>query len=93
MKRSEIETALANYVKTLEEIKLVNSYYEKKVKRDNAVDAFIEELSIEVAYECEYCNDTGETDTDETDESGNVARGVGSQKCICRVHEEDVDEN
>lgn len=33
---------------------------------------------------CAFCHGEGEVSTDETDSDGNVARGVGTQKCICR---------
>ena len=38
---------------------------------------------------CEFCLGSGEISTDERDESGNWMRGVGSQKCICRIHEDE----
>lgn len=40
---------------------------------------------------CEYCDGTGEVSEDEIDESGNVARGTLTKKCICRIPEEDGD--
>lgn len=46
-------------------------------------------LSVEIY--CELCEDTGEISEDETDESGNVARGTLSRKCSCRIPEEDPD--
>lgn len=39
--------------------------------------------------ECEYCGGTGEVSTDETDESGNVMRGVGTRKCECRLNDQE----
>lgn len=41
----------------------------------------------EVIKVCEYCRGTGEVDEDETDASGNIARGVNTKKCICQLHE------
>lgn len=43
----------------------------------------------EKEYDCEFCQDTGEVDEDEVDESGNVARGTLTRKCECRIPEDD----
>lgn len=40
---------------------------------------------------CGYCLGEGEVSCDERDESGNIMRGVGTQKCICRVKEQEYD--
>ena len=33
---------------------------------------------------CEYCQNTGEVNTDERDENGNFMSGVGTEKCVCQ---------
>lgn len=35
--------------------------------------------------ECVDCEGTGTVSCDETDGSGNIERGVGTQKCLCKV--------
>ena len=40
---------------------------------------------------CEYCGGTGEVSVDEQDGEGHTMRGVGSQKCICRIKEPEYD--
>jgi hypothetical protein len=40
---------------------------------------------------CELCGGTGEISTDEQDGEGHTMRGVGTQKCICRVKEPEYD--
>ena len=41
---------------------------------------------------CEFCGGTGEVSVDETDSDGNIQRGVGTHKCICRVKHDDGDD-
>lgn len=43
----------------------------------------------EIEEVCEICLGDGVIDTDETDSDGNVARGVGSAKCICQLSDEE----
>lgn len=39
---------------------------------------------------CEFCEGTGEVSTDEVDpDSHQVMRGVGTEKCICRMKDPD----
>lgn len=40
---------------------------------------------------CEYCGGTGEIPADETDESGNIMRGVNLEKCGCMIKEKEYD--
>lgn len=42
--------------------------------------------------ECAECGGDGEVSCDETDRDGNIERGVGTQKCICRVEAEEDNE-
>ena len=44
-------------------------------------------------FDCEFCDDTGWQELDETDSDGNVARGVGGQVCACRLHNDDDDDH
>ncbi len=48
-------------------------------------------MEEEEKFDCEFCEDTGEISEDETDESGNIARGTLSRKYSCRIPEEDPD--
>ena len=43
----------------------------------------------EVEEVCAYCRGSGEVSTDERDSDGNWQSGVGSEKCICQIHEPD----
>ena len=45
----------------------------------------------EVEKVCAECLGTGEISTDEDDGEGHIARGVGSQKCRCRIKEIEYD--
>lgn len=47
----------------------------------------------EVEEVCAFCLGDGEVSTDETDSDGNVMQGVGTQKCVCRIDEEEYDED
>ena len=48
-----------------------------------------QECEVEDEMVCQYCHGDGVIATDETDGSGNVARGVESRKCICQVKYDD----
>jgi len=43
----------------------------------------------EVEEVCEFCYGEGEVSTDESDGEGHIMRGVGTQKCICRIEDGD----
>lgn len=58
-------------------------------EQDEVISNVIIDLEIPYDPDCEYCEDTGEISEDETDESGNVARGTLTRKCICRTPEDD----
>lgn len=54
---------------------------------------YIFDLAMKIGYkldevdeepDCDFCQDTGEIDVDETDSAGNVARGTITRKCICQ---------
>jgi len=47
----------------------------------NNVDGVV---TYEKEKRCEYCHDTGEVATDESDGEGNIMRGVGTAKCECQ---------
>ncbi len=51
----------------------------------NGVCSSCEEHSSPHKYDCEICNDSGEVSCDERDNEGNWQRGVGTQKCECRL--------
>jgi hypothetical protein len=38
--------------------------------------------------ECALCGGEGSVPCDETDADGNIERGVGTEKCICRTEKE-----
>lgn len=40
---------------------------------------------------CSECLGTGEVSCDESDGEGHIMRGVGTQKCLCQIKEEDHD--
>jgi len=50
-------------------------------------------MVCEVEEVCAFCLGDGEVSTDETDSDGNVEQGVGTQKCVCRIDEEEYDED
>ena len=43
----------------------------------------------EIEEVCAYCLGTGEVVTDGMDSSGNIERGVNSQRCICQIRDDD----
>ena len=45
------------------------------------------QLECDIETVCELCLGSGEVSVDETDESGNVMRGVGTRKCECKLTE------
>lgn len=38
---------------------------------------------------CEFCLGEGTVSTDESDGEGHIMRGVGTEKCICQIRDED----
>lgn len=45
---------------------------------------------IEKTFDCEFCEDTGETDVMESVYPGEAHQAAtGTQKCICQIHEDD----
>ena len=50
------------------------------------------ELATAKKYDCEICEDTGEVSCDERNSDGNWERGVGTQKCECRINNDDCDD-
>ena len=47
----------------------------------------------EVEDVCAFCLGEGEYSTDESDGEGHVMRGVGTQKCHCKMPDEDDRDN
>ena len=41
---------------------------------------------------CAYCLGKGFVAVDETDQDGNIARGVDTEKCVCQLREPDEDD-
>lgn len=43
--------------------------------------------------ECAICGGDGTVPCDEVDAEGNIERGVGTEKCICRIEKDDYEED
>lgn len=59
---------------------------------DRMIAGGAESYEIPFQQACDYCKGTGEINTDEVDESGNIARGVNTERCSCRIEEEEYDD-
>lgn len=71
---------------TPEDVALMLEKIAKSIK-DGAKEGVRPSWELQHEYDCHLCEDTGEVDEDEVDESGNVARGTITTKCICRLGE------
>lgn len=81
-------------LETITKSKCCKANFDYKENERNEIEIYICnkcDQICEVEDLCEFCLGDGVVDTDETDSDGNVARGVGSAKCICQIHDEDGD--
>lgn len=92
MKKDEVIEKLAKYVSDMVAVGLTygKSHMQIKAEHEALTEKVIEDLEIPYEFNCDICEDTGETTVMETVYAGEPHQApTGTQTCICRLHEED----
>ncbi len=81
-------------LKTEETAILINDLDRARCGSEDEQEQTVGPSEHDQAEVCDFCGGSGEIATDESDGEGHIMRGVGTQKCICRlsVTEYDADE-
>lgn len=95
MTKEEIKVVLKNFVSEMDLLDRVEEHdpQEAKKDREKAYEKLIEDLEIPYEFECDICEDTGETTVMERVYANEPHEApIGTQTCICRLHEDDGDD-
>lgn len=95
MIKSEVIERLGKFLSEMDLLDRVEEHDPKEAKADKekAYEKLIEDLEIPYEFECDICEDTGETTVMETVYAGEPhVAPTGTQTCICRLHEDDYDD-
>lgn len=94
MTKEEVHNKLSKLVSDVVAVGLQHGLTGTQIRESHRylIDQAIEDLEIPYEYECDICEDTGETTEMETVYAGEPhVAPIGSRTCICRIHEDEDD--
>jgi len=73
---------------TREELQELSDTLNDAVSEYPAVGQLIEMNALTIEIVCSDCHGTGEVSVAESDGEGHTMQGVGTQKCLCKINNE-----
>jgi tartrate dehydratase alpha subunit/fumarate hydratase class I-like protein len=92
MTKEEIKEVLAKFAKEMDFVSNALQEDQKVIdkEKDKLCEKLIEDLEIPYEFECDICEDTGETTVMERVYPNEPHEApTGTQTCICRLHDND----